>query len=832
MNSLQFAYLNGLLADASYVTPIKLGEIDAADFGARLTQTQANFLAANFNVKSRVETPNTINPLLGTGFDAVVWEGKGGTPYAGQVYVSMRGTAGGTDIADDVSLATKGLPYDQIRDMVNWWLRSTASTSDNNVVQIKVVDLPGQVIGRTFALDTPTTGTGALNGLGPITAVNGHSLGGYLSTVFTRLFGADVQAVNTFNSAGFSNVMSTNIQGELLNVANMIGASRGRGSLDAVSPIQTNFYAENGIEVTTNSLADIRLPGFSQYGRRIALHQESLLGGDPVSNHYMYKLTDYLAVGSAMAALDPTLDAERLNQVVKFGSNLTEGSYEGVLDGLRRFFFGLGVTPLQISDAANSPSPRVTFHQELELMMESEAFEALRGQITLGVANAGLVNTAKTDFGAFLSLLGLSPILLSTGGSASAASALQAVHPSLYADWNADRNARLYGDESYEYSYSEQWYADRSSMLSLMLARNEVDGNGHFTMRHLPQDLRLWDLDSGTKLYLNNSSNEGPATETYPKQHITFGTAQADLMVGDAYADRLYGGGGLDQLNGGDGRDYLEGGAGSDWLYGERGNDTLRGGADGDWLEGGEGHDSLIGGSGIDTYRFAGSFGRDTIVDSDGQGVLSFESGVLSGGQRVAGGAAQWISSDGLTTFTLLPQSAGAQDLLISRRSGPGSAAMAGTIAVRNWTNGQLGITLQEAPPAPPPANTLISGFVKAANPLTGVYERAGENYVSAGADPTAQDLVFGSAVADLQNSGAGNDALIGDAGDDVLHGEEGSDVLLGGSGRDMLYGGAGNDFIHGSGLSTGFSGPTSVSSPPPSSSGVELARGFYARGV
>ncbi len=167
MNTIQTAYVNALLADAAYVD-VSVG-INSADMRTRLTPTQAAYLAANFTVKASVETPNTINPALGTGFDAVVWEGKADTPYAGQTYVSMRGTQGGTDIADDASLASKGLPYDQIRDMVNWWLKSTASTTDQNVVQIKVVDIPGAVIGKTFALDTPTTGTGVLSGLGPIT---------------------------------------------------------------------------------------------------------------------------------------------------------------------------------------------------------------------------------------------------------------------------------------------------------------------------------------------------------------------------------------------------------------------------------------------------------------------------------------------------------------------------------------------------------------------------------------------------------------------------------------------------------------------------------------
>jgi hypothetical protein len=142
-----------------------------------LTASQANFIAANFNVKNSVESPG----LLGaTGFDAVVWEGKVGTDYAGQVYVSTRGTQGLQDIADDISLATRGIPHQQIADMVNWWLKNTASEGKTDVKQIKVKTLLVPIIGfvYTFELDTPTTGTGELKDLAPITSVNGHSLGG------------------------------------------------------------------------------------------------------------------------------------------------------------------------------------------------------------------------------------------------------------------------------------------------------------------------------------------------------------------------------------------------------------------------------------------------------------------------------------------------------------------------------------------------------------------------------------------------------------------------------------------------------------------------------
>jgi hypothetical protein len=66
-----------------------------------------------------------LDSLLDPGFDAVVWEGRAGTPYAGQIYVSMRGTQRATDIADDLALAGQGIPRDQIVSMVNSWMRLT-----------------------------------------------------------------------------------------------------------------------------------------------------------------------------------------------------------------------------------------------------------------------------------------------------------------------------------------------------------------------------------------------------------------------------------------------------------------------------------------------------------------------------------------------------------------------------------------------------------------------------------------------------------------------------------------------------------------------------------
>ena len=162
MTAVKSAYINALLADASYiaVTP-SLSATDIANATkARLTEPQAAYLAANFTVADSYLSP------VG-GFDTVVWQIKAGSglagpnnPNAGKVFVSMRGTQGGQDIADDITLAARGVFYDQVADMVNWSLKSTAAVTNTQVKQITVPVAPGLIGAKTFALASQTK-TGA-----------------------------------------------------------------------------------------------------------------------------------------------------------------------------------------------------------------------------------------------------------------------------------------------------------------------------------------------------------------------------------------------------------------------------------------------------------------------------------------------------------------------------------------------------------------------------------------------------------------------------------------------------------------------------------------------
>ena len=180
-----------------------------------MTPTLATYIAANFEVTSSINTFDY--PLIGSGFDATVWRGKAGTAFAGQVFVSTRGTEPpGVDIwGADADLATNVAARTQIIDMVNWWLRETTPTNAQakqikwDPLRTKPGDItvlePGVVLANSVAGQDHLAGTTTVQ-------VNGHSLGGHLATAFARIFGGETSAVgsvrtegvSTFNSAGFS----------------------------------------------------------------------------------------------------------------------------------------------------------------------------------------------------------------------------------------------------------------------------------------------------------------------------------------------------------------------------------------------------------------------------------------------------------------------------------------------------------------------------------------------------------------------------------------------------------------------------------------------------
>ena len=86
---------------------------------------------------------------------------------------------------------------------------------------------------------------------------------------------------------------------------------------------------------------------------------------------------------------------------------------------------------------------------------------------------------------------------------------------------------------------------------------------------------------------------------------------------------------------------FMVGGIGNDWMVGGSLADLLIGNAGDDTLKGGKGNDTLIGGAGNDTYIVNAGDGFDTVLDSDGSGIVKFDGVGAQGSLGIAAGKGQ-----------------------------------------------------------------------------------------------------------------------------------------------------------------------------------------------
>jgi trimeric autotransporter adhesin len=805
MSDINNAFVNALLADASYVDRLTDGL--AADelrraLTERMTPTLARLIADNFTVVTAINTGDEV--INGAGFDGVIWRGNAGTLYAGKLFVSMRGTEGVADFVTDANLALRGDAAQQTADMVNWWLRETTPVGQT------APQFVWRLLTSSFENTARAPGTGRISAadLAGGVYVNGHSLGGFLAATFTRVFGtqANVLQTSTFNSAGFA----FDSEPVLAALQAKVGPELGRSSFPGPHDTsQLNYFATHGLNLTTNTW------WFNQVGQRIELFNEE--SPTQISNHFMYKLTDALAFADAMSRLDPTLTLARANALFEAGSNSVPASLEGVLDGLYRVLREPNAANLPIGDVGGFAFSRYRFHDELNQLQQSAAFQSLTGRVRIDLASKDAGAKARSDFSAMVSLLALSPMVLTGTNSANSAllqSTLQGVWGQAFTDWQADRDLSLSDRQAGKENFSDQWIEDRATLLESIVAHGIKDGSGTAYSNRLPSDRSYelrWVDAQGTEqiLIAENAARQGGVLTPVPSQLIAFGGNGNDSLQGSAntLGDHLYGGGGNDTVKGDKGADWLEGNAGNDSVEGGADNDTLWGGAGIDTLEGGTGSDALYGGEGIDTYRFSGQWNTDLIRDSDGSGTITVEGlGTLSGTGAKLIADNVWQSDDERVTYAYVAANAGQKGYLVISVSGDAQGNHSGNIRIDDWSPGRLGITLgNQAAPAPS-ARTYDGDFIKQLNAAQTAYILANgginfSNYASAGAQIDAPDVINGSSGADLIRGFGGNDGLAGGTGDDTIEGGAGNDLIKGDTGADNLYGGEGNDVILGSAL-------------------------------
>lgn len=541
-------------------------------------------------------------------------------------------------------------------------IRGTESPGDFNSDYILALGFPSYLNPQFIQLRPIVQGWIDSGMLDTGFTVTGHSLGGYIAAALGTWFSSESSGIYTYNAPGLGGT-----------VGNALDAFRAAFGFDADALVDgiTNIRGTAGLSLITGLGAQLAPPQLV----------ETEFGINPMSNHSIVNLTDSLAIYSLYASLDPALTTSHLNLLSRSTGNADATERETSLDALRKLFGQSDPTPTDDREA---------FWSNL-FALRSFIIATLRGQLKIEVPadiKGGTPGVrAKDDFGALISLTELNPIVL-IGKNGIAQETLnihwQNTFPSQYADWLGDKNLSAEERNSGNANFSDGYLADRSSMLSYLVKRNVEDDSAGAILDG--PDMLFRDIATNTEIQVGSFWVDGNE-----RRQVLFGDQNDNNLVGGLNSDRLYGGDGADTLYGGDSDDYLEGNAGADDLSGGDGLDQLLGGEGDDRLDGGAGHDFLKGGDGKDTYVV--DEGIDTILDSDGLGSIVAGGVTLAGGKHKYGSlqsGGMWEDAGNQATYIYHAEDGSANGTLTIKRG-------TSVVQVKQWANGDLGITLEAA---------------------------------------------------------------------------------------------------------------------------------------
>lgn len=768
INAIEKYFEYAQLAQASYGSftsfdtlsvKAKLEEVNKGNF----TIKQADEFLKQYTLISH--QPNTLS-----GFSASVFKSAPDENGVVEYTLAIRGTEvdlaglitdwGTANIAD---IGFNGIAIKQAIDLMNYYQRLTA-VAGQPLVQYQYEDgpilpgLPGYSItaGSISHITSTATETGVL--AGKHFTVTGHSLGGHLALIMGRLAPNLVDAVYTYNAPGFDTGLvggSNNTEWFFNTLAQEQAEATG-----LPAAIGTTFDTAKiaNLVVAADLIADIgNVPG----AQLAEFHEASGIA----SAHSIAGMTDALALQSLFSKIDPTLALDKLNVLLKASSADPAQSLELTLDALRTLFqqnyqygyLDYDAVPTMTGDGATARNEYYTNLQSLQTWWEASPFTALSIQPLAALGSSQIAALAMADSAdgqAYrYALYKLNPFAV-TGSTV------------LYDGINAHGELNRYNPATGSGNLTDQYLKDRAAMLSwkLQFGTNDTPPVGDTFVK----------LQSGTPFYFEDFTSNAITTKmrigggdsvnavmSRPLGDfnlIVFGSENNDALTGQGKGDRLYGGAGADTLAGKGGNDYLEGG------------------------------------SGFDTYVINAGDGDDTILDTDGLGIIQFGAIAAQGSTGVSDGkdwiqvGNSWTDRQNGLAYLLINQADGTQALRISSGSG--------SVTVKNWSAGELGIELGANTPVPPPVIDLT---------LVGDLQPVDFNPAEAGVqtqtDALGNIIVSGEAAperADALYGGAGNDHILSLGGDDYADGRGGQDHIEGGAGQDLLQGGAGNDILIG----------------------------------
>ncbi|HZQ75027.1 MAG TPA: putative Ig domain-containing protein [Burkholderiales bacterium] len=723
-----------------------------------------------------VESPTAGFALLSfansdSGLDAAVFHDKA----SGQNYLSLRGTAGPIDLAEDAKLSIVGFANDQAISLYRYYRELTTpagqsvqySAEERSLLHALNIQAPANLpfVGAILdnRLDAALDGDVGLGVLSPSERliVTGHSLGGHLALLFGRLFPQATDQIFTYNAPGIASW------------GNLILTSAGVAPNDPSRV--TNVVSANGMDFTA---------AFgSRPGTTYRVFNEP---GNPIQNHSIVGLADSLALYEVIGKLSPGLSdrIDDVSAILAAASAKPAESLEATLDALRHRLMGDTGATLIATEAADQ-TQRDDYYSRLYGLRDAKADGTDWGISSLAGLSAGALESgAQSDMALRQALRDLAPFEV------------------VAAPTDADLpNA------------SEEWISARSGFLSQLLESRTADRG--YALAATNQNTRFVDAAQDVSL-----SAITPSADIIARSFSGSESALQGYLSGLSYGTEYFFGK-EDAIQG----DVVDGTAAGDELFGGAGDDILRAAAGDDVLEGDQGADTMEGGDGYDIYVADAS---DTIRDADGSGEVELGQSILQGGQRRSDGL--YASADGTHVYDF---SAGLEargtlivdgglriedfangdlgiDLSGTPRPGdPGSTDFT-FFGDLNGLGVADGLARDDSFAGRPGDTRFETG-----GGMDWVADNAGGNDVlllGAG-----EDFGYGGAGADWIEGGPGNDFIVGGAGDDVLFAQSSADdidiaianqgfhtfrkeFLSGGDGDDTLFGSGASDYLEGDG--------------------------------
>lgn len=664
MNSVKFLDLAelGHAAYGQFLSPVgpitELARLtNLNDGGKGMATEQAKRFAERFHIALPTYNDSIALNGGGTGFDVTVFKGVQ-SDNSNQISVAIRGTQQQlSDLPESVSIGPNGAAFRQIVAMYNWWQR-VGTPAGTAVAQFRVSTrslgstTPSLLFEVTRIADVISTGEVAqllMEDPDRKIDVVGTSLGGHLAMAFAGLFGSQISQAAAFNSPGFA------ANSDVVHLFSALGGS----VPTAGAPNILNFISDEANK--SGASLDVIAGYHSVPGQRVNVPIEDQFLTNvpdpsiPSYNHDQRQVDDALTLYAFFSRMQADFSLDSLRTLMRNAATGPAASLENLVNATETFL-GLSKSVLPASNAG-----RDALHSAMGRL--GTALDGLLstspGNLLVRASSADLRVAARKDFSALVALQDLSPIWISgktAAADATLATLWQSTRAADYAAWQADRTA------ANPETFTDQWIVDRAAMLGALVERNKIDA----------------DKTIGT----TNTDYFDAVSNTTVAQRIN------GIGLNASTNKIAFGGNGGETLTGTDN-------ALGDRLFAMAGNDTL---------EGLGGNDYLEGGTGTDTYNFTGSFGKDTILDSDGLGSIKIGEQAISTTQG-AGQRNVWTAKlesgeiVGMSVYDDARSSTG-KKLVITR-----AGSVDNTITVNNFdltqalgSEGYLGIKLDNTP--------------------------------------------------------------------------------------------------------------------------------------